>query len=254
MSRRNRKRRHRNEYIDHEEQKRERDYNIKAKFPTPKNDTQKYYNRLLSDWSRTIILALGPAGTGKTYLAVHHAIQALQNKDIEKIVITRPAVTVEEDHGFLPGSIVDKMMPWMKPIIDVLTEYWSPKHVQYMMENEIVEIAPLAYMRGRTFKNAWIIADEMQNSTPEQMKMVLTRIGDNSRMTITGDLDQHDRGYENNGLADFVWKVGKPQDKVVTKVEFEYRDIERHPAVSRVLNIYGDDYVEDAQDKVIKIS
>ena len=169
-------------------------------------------------------------------------------------MVTRPAVSVDEQHGFLPGSLMEKMAPWTRPIFDVFEEYYTPEQVEYMINDNKVEVAPLAYMRGRTFKDAFIIADEMQNATDSQMKMLLTRIGTGSKIVVTGDLNQHDRGYENNGLADFVWKVGKPQDKVVTKVEFEYRDIERHPAVSRVLNIYGDDYVEDAQDKVIKIS
>ena len=127
--------------------------------------------------------------------AVHHAVQSFNAGDIKKIVITRPAVSVDESHGYLPGGLVDKMMPWIRPIFDIMAEYWSPQHIKWLMESELIEIAPLAFMRGRTFKESWIIADEMQNATVEQMKMILTRIGEGSRMVITGDLAQHDRGY-----------------------------------------------------------
>ena len=253
MSKKNRKNKHNLAYADNTLNFE----NIRNKPPQiiPRSLAQEHYVDILTDINCSIAITSGPAGTGKTYLAMLASIRALRLGQVEKIVLTRPAVGVDDErHGFLPGDLNAKMEPWTSPLFDVLKEYYSPKEITRMLEEEIIEISPLAFMRGRTFKKSWIIADEMQNSTPEQMKMVLTRIGDNSRMTITGDLDQHDRGYEENGLADFVWKVGQPQDKVVTKVKFEHRDIERHPAVSRVLNIYGDDFVDEQPDKIIKIS
>ena len=187
---------------------------------------------------------MGPAGTGKTMLGVLAAIDAMNNRQCDKIVITRPAVSVDEQHGFLPGTLVEKMAPWTRPIFDVMEEYWSPKEIENMIEENVIEIAPLAYMRGRTFKNAWIVADEMQNATPSQMKMLLTRIGDNSKIVVTGDLNQHDRGFENNGLKDFVELLNTRNSNMIGVVEFTKHEVERHPAVSEVLNIYGDDDIK----------
>ena len=215
----------------------QRDHN-KKKVLSPRNVNQKIYDRYLCDWSCSILFALGPAGTGKTLFAVHHAIQSFNSGDIKKIVITRPAVSVDEQHGFLPGGLVDKMMPWIRPIFDIMSDYWSPQHIKWLMESELVEIAPLAYMRGRTFKDAWIIADEMQNATPEQMKMLLTRIGDNSRLVVTGDLAQYDRGYSENGLKNFLGKLENRSSDLIKVVEFERGDVSRHPAVAEVLGIY----------------
>ena len=208
----------------------------------PKNLLQEDYLEMLDDANKAIVFAMGPAGTGKTLLGVLAAIDAMQNRLCEKIVITRPAVSVDEQHGFLPGTLVEKMAPWTRPIFDVMEEYWSPKEIENMIEENVIEIAPLAYMRGRTFKNAWIVADEMQNATPSQMKMLLTRIGDNSKIVVTGDLHQHDRGFEHNGLKDFVELYEKfGTSKFIRMVKFTHNDIERHPAVSAVLDIYGDE-------------
>ena len=206
----------------------------------PRNEQQRLYHRYLNDWSKVILIALGPAGTGKTYLAVQQAVESFKAKEIERIVITRPAVSVDEKHGFLPGGLVEKMAPWIRPIVDIFREHWSPRQTEYFMKQEKIEIAPLAYMRGRTFKNCWIIADEMQNATPEQMKMLLTRIGDNSRLVVTGDLQQHDRGYEKNGLQEFVERYEKDPERynLVNTVNFGQEHIERHPVVSQVLDIY----------------
>jgi len=206
----------------------------------PKNLAQEDYLALLDDQSKDIIFATGPAGTGKTMIAVLAAIKALKEGQVEKIVVTRPAVSVDEQHGFLPGTLVEKMAPWTRPIFDVFEEYYSPHAIESMIAENIIEIAPLAYMRGRTFKNAWIIADEMQNATPNQMKMLLTRIGDGSRIIVTGDLAQHDRGYENNGLGDFTTRLSSRSHRIGA-VEFEQSDVERHPAVKEVLFIYGDE-------------
>ena len=210
----------------------------------PKNVTQEDYLEMLDDNAKAIVFAMGPAGTGKTMLGVLAAIDAMKNGRCEKIVITRPAVSVDEQHGFLPGTLVEKMAPWTRPIFDVMEEYWSPSEIENMIAENIIEIAPLAYMRGRTFKNAWIVADEMQNATPSQMKMLLTRIGENSKIVVTGDLAQHDRGFENNGLKDFVALLKKRRSNMIGVVEFQRKDVERHAAVTAVLEIYGDEDIE----------
>jgi len=208
----------------------------------PRNLNQERYLDLLLDQSCSIIIATGPAGTGKTLLAMQSAIQALKTGTIGKIVVTRPAVGVEnEKHGFLPGDLTRKMEPWVKPLFDVLHDYYTPRDTLSMLENEIIEICPLAFMRGRTFKNSLIIADEMQNATPNQMKMLLTRIGENSRIIVTGDVKQTDRKEGDNGLLDFNNLVTRFRDSdYVGVIEFTGNDIERHPAVEEVLRIYGD--------------
>lgn len=207
----------------------------------PRNLRQEDFIEHLDDLSKHIVFAMGPAGTGKTLLGVLAAVRALKEGEIEKIVVTRPAVSVDEQHGFLPGTLEEKMAPWTRPIFDVFNEYWSPQQIEAMIVDQTIEIAPLAYMRGRTFKNAYIIADEMQNATPSQMKMLLTRIGDGSRIIVTGDLAQHDRGYEHNGLKDFVHKLKQQQSSMIAVVEFGRADVERHIVVSEVLSIYGDE-------------
>jgi phosphate starvation-inducible PhoH-like protein len=206
----------------------------------PKNLAQEDYLALLDDPSKDIVFATGPAGTGKTIVAVLSAIRALKARECEKIVVTRPAVSVDEQHGFLPGTLVEKMAPWTRPIFDVFEDYYSPKEIEMMIAENIIEIAPLAYMRGRTFKNSWILADEMQNATSNQMKMLLTRIGDNSRIIVTGDITQHDRGFESNGLRDIIARVSNRSTRIGS-VEFAHSDVERHPAVKEILEIYGDE-------------
>ncbi len=168
----------------------------------PRNLSQETYLELLKNPRKYITFAIGPAGTGKTMLAVQMAIKLFKEGQISKIIVTRPAVSVDEDHGFLPGTLNQKMEPWTRPIFDVFEEYYHPKEIAEMLEDGVIEISPLAYMRGRTFKNAFVIADEMQNATPSQMKMLLTRLGDNTRMVVTGDLNQADRPKE-NGLLEF---------------------------------------------------
>ena len=172
----------------------------------PRNKNQETYMLKLLDARKDIVFGIGPAGTGKTLLAVQVAIKNFKEGLFDKIVITRPAVSVDEDLGFLPGSMEEKMAPWTRPIFDVFKEYFHPKEISSMLEDDIVEIAPLSYMRGRTFKKAFIVADEMQNATASQMKMLLTRIGEKSQMAVTGDLNQADR-MSNNGLLDFVKKL-----------------------------------------------
>jgi phosphate starvation-inducible PhoH-like protein len=172
---------------------------------TAQTPTQKVYLRKLGKRHHDILFATGPAGTGKTYLAVVHAIKELRAGNIKKIVITRPNVGAGDDLGHLPGTLIEKMAPWMQPVLDVFKEYYEVHEVERMIRDEVIEIAPLVFMRGRTLKEAFIIGDEMQNATPEQMKMFLTRIGEGSIMVITGDLHQHDRppGHV-SGLADFL--------------------------------------------------
>ncbi len=203
----------------------------------PRNEAQEEYIFSIDD--NTISFGVGPAGTGKTLIATLMGIQALKDGEVDKIVITRPAVSVDEQHGFLPGSLIEKMAPWTRPIFDVFEEYYTPKQLVEMIEDGMIEVSPLAYMRGRTFKHSWIIADEMQNATPSQMKMVLTRIGDNSKIVVTGDLDQHDRGYEENGLKDFIERLKKNQSSNISVVEFTRSDVERNPIVTEVLKAYG---------------
>ena len=186
----------------------------------PKSVKQEEYVEMLLDPTKLIVFAMGPAGTGKTMLGVLAAIKALKEGDVEKIVITRPAVEVEgEKHGFLPGTLEEKLAPWMIPIFDVFKEYYSVRELTAMMEDEIIEIAPLGMMRGRTFKNAFIIADEMQNASPTQLLMLLTRIGDGSKMVITGDLRQRDKQFiKENGLSDFFEKFEGYRGNSISKV------------------------------------
>ena len=165
-------------------------------------------------------------------------IQQLKAGNVKKIIITRPAISVDEQHGFLPGTLVEKMQPWVLPILDYFYEYFSKQQVLKMIENDVIEIAPLAYMRGRTFKDCWIIGDEMQNATPSQMKMLLTRIGTGSKIIVTGDISQHDRGYEQNGLKDIIERF--KSNPRIAMCHFDDKDIERHPVIEAVLRLYQD--------------
>ena len=213
---------------------RQKDVNI-----VPRNFHQDDLLGLLEDRNINIVFAIGPAGTGKTLISTLVGIQALKKNKIDKFVITRPAVSVDEQHGFLPGTLQEKMAPWTRPIIDVFEEYYSPDQIEYMLNDNKVEIAPLAFMRGRTFKNSYIVADEMQNATDNQMKMLLTRIGEGSKLVVTGDLAQHDRGYESNGLKLFIERLQRIASERIKVVEFANTDIERHPVVDEVLEIYN---------------
>lgn len=206
---------------------------------TARNSNQKTYLQKLQEESISIVFAIGPAGTGKTMLAVMHGIKLYQEGLVDKIIVTRPAVSVDEDLGFLPGTLNEKMAPWTRPIFDVLGEYYKAQDIAKMLEEGVIEISPLAYMRGRTFKNAYIIADEMQNATVNQMKMLLTRLGENSKMVVTGDLAQADR-VNDNGLINFCNLLKNKQMKHIDIVQFDHKDIERHDAVKEVLSLYGD--------------
>jgi phosphate starvation-inducible PhoH-like protein len=206
----------------------------------PRNIAQEEYIANLHDATQRIVIATGPAGTGKTYLAVQKAVQEFMNGDATRIVITRPAVTVDEDLGFLPGDMIKKMAPWTRPLMDVFEEYYSPKEISAMLEEGTIEVCPLAYMRGRTFKNCVIIFDEGQNTTISQMKMALTRIGEGTRMFITGDLKQSDLRRE-NGLYDFFKKLEACSSHAISLTSFTRDHIERDPIVTEILRCYGDD-------------
>jgi phosphate starvation-inducible PhoH-like protein len=206
----------------------------------PKSRAQERLILSLFDPETHITIAVGPAGTGKTYLAMQAAIKALRTGEVEKIVLTRPAVEVDgEKHGFLPGDLNQKMEPWTRPLLDTLNEYYSPKDVAQMLADQIIEISPLAFMRGRTFKSAYIIADEMQNSTPGQTKMLLTRIGAGSRIVVTGDVEQADRTKSNNGLIDLCERLQKAGVKGVDVCQLTDRDIQRHPIIGKILEMYS---------------
>ena len=214
---------------------------FESKFTTPKNQSQEYYHSQLKRKNKKIVVATGPAGTGKTLFATEWGVRNFLLGNYEKLIFTRPSVSVDEDLGYLPGTLEEKMAPWVRPIYDILYTFITPKEVTTLMEDKVIEIAPLGYMRGRTFKNCWIVADEMQNSTIAQMKMLMTRLGENSRMIITGDLEQYDRIQELNGLEDFLDKFKGKRSSSITSVEFQKGDIQREEVVKEVLDIYGGD-------------
>jgi phosphate starvation-inducible PhoH-like protein len=206
----------------------------------PRNKSQETYILELLDRERDIVFGIGPAGTGKTLLACQAGVKAFLDGSVDRIIVTRPAVSADEDLGFLPGTLEEKMAPWTRPIFDVFREYFYANEIEGMIKEGVIEISPLAYMRGRTFKNSFIIADEMQNATQNQMKMLLTRIGNESQMVVTGDLNQADR-LKDNGLIDFINHLESRESKHISAVFFKQGDIERHDAVKEVLEIYGDD-------------
>jgi phosphate starvation-inducible protein PhoH and related proteins len=206
----------------------------------PKTRNQEKLVLNLLDADQHIVVAVGPAGTGKTYLAMQAAVRAFQKGECERIILTRPAVTVEdEQHGFLPGNLVAKMEPWTRPLLDVLREHYRPQDIVLMLEDQTIEISPLAFMRGRTFKRSWIIADEMQNATPAQMKMLLSRIGTNSKIVVTGDVEQADRFNGENGLLDLCDRLSSSAVNGIGLTEFSARDIQRHPIITSVLKLYS---------------
>ena len=221
---------------------------VKSTFQ-PKTKNQRDFLQLMRDTEVDIVIAIGPAGTGKTMLACYSAVEALRGGKIHKIVITRPVVSVDEELGFLPGGLESKMDPWTRPVFDVLRESYTAKDIERMTEEGIIEIVPLGFMRGRTFKHTWIIADEMQNSSPTQMLMLATRIGDGSKMVITGDLNQSDRDIYDNGLREIYEKVRDPRNAFamdcVKYIELEKDDVQRSRAAKRILDIYSEPRIHD---------
>uniref|UniRef100_A0A6C0DQM6 PhoH-like protein n=1 Tax=viral metagenome TaxID=1070528 RepID=A0A6C0DQM6_9ZZZZ len=221
------------------------------KFTKPKNPHQEEYVNILRNREKKIVVATGPAGTGKTLFATEFAVKNYLSGNCEKLIFTRPSVSVDEDLGYLPGTLEEKMAPWVRPIYDVLYNFILPKEVEQLMEEKVIEIAPLGFMRGRTFKNSWIVADEMQNSTTSQMKMLLTRLGENSRLVITGDLEQFDRTNEQNGLEDFLSKFKGKRSSSITSYEFQRSDIQREDVVREVLDIYSREVIPDEYKEFI---
>ncbi len=198
---------------------------------TPKSAGQKRLMTALD--SNNLVVALGPAGTGKTYLAIAKAVEALDAGRVEKIILSRPAIEAGESIGFLPGAMEDKLAPYLRPLTDALHDRMSGKKAKALMAEGVIEIAPVAYMRGRTFNNAFVVLDEAQNCTFAQLKMVLTRLGWGSTMVLAGDPNQSDLPIDQSGLKDVAERLKRaPSAKLV---RMDKRDIVRHPIVAEVL-------------------
>jgi phosphate starvation-inducible PhoH-like protein len=204
----------------------------------PRTDAQKAY--VLSLMNNELAFGIGPAGTGKTYLAVAVAVNKFINGEVDRIILSRPAVEAGEKLGYLPGDMKDKVDPYMQPLYDALNDFLPGKTLAKLIEEKRIEIAPLAFMRGRTLANAFVVLDEAQNATAMQMKMFLTRLGEGSRMVITGDRSQIDlpRGVQ-SGLTDAERLL-----KSVSGISFNYftaKDVVRHPLVAAIIEAYDDD-------------
>lgn len=200
----------------------------------PKTLGQKLYVDAIDE--NTIVFGIGPAGTGKTYLAMAKAVQALQRKEVSRIILTRPAVEAGERLGFLPGTLNDKIDPYLRPLFDALHEMLDPESVPKLMASGTIEVAPLAYMRGRTLNDSFIILDEAQNTTPEQMKMFLTRLGFNSRMVITGDITQIDLPTGTSGLRTALEVLEEVDGMAMSYLTSD--DVVRHSLVARIIDAY----------------
>ena len=200
----------------------------------PIGENQFEYCQLLADKGVSVLAGIGPAGCGKTAFACQAAIKSLFLGEVDRVVLTRPLVSVDEELGFLPGTMERKMDPWVRPMMDILKEFYSGSEIRRLMDEGIIEISPLAYMRGRTFRRSFLIADEMQNSSPNQMLMM-------SRLVITGDLLQSDRSGV-NGLADFYGRLSKQSyDSEIRYVQFEVNDVQRSSVVASILRLYSSD-------------
>lgn len=214
--------------------------------PGDEGREQSYLRRIKarSDGQQTLIeaieehnlcLALGPAGTGKTYIAVAKAVEALEDGEVGRIVLSRPAVEAGESIGFLPGAMEDKLAPYLRPLYDALADRLSPKRLRALMAEGLIEIAPVGYMRGRTLNNAFIVIDEAQNCTFGQLKMLLTRLGWNSTMVVTGDPNQSDLLAGMSGLSDVAARLEAVEDIAVIRLNQD--DIVRHPLVASMLDV-----------------
>ncbi|MDR7111971.1 phosphate starvation-inducible PhoH-like protein [Microbacterium trichothecenolyticum] len=208
----------------------------RGKVIRPKTLGQKAYVDAIEE--NTIVFGIGPAGTGKTYLAMAKAVQALQRKEVSRIILTRPAVEAGERLGFLPGTLTDKIDPYLRPLYDALNEMMDPELVPKLMATGTIEVAPLAYMRGRTLNDSFVVLDEAQNTTPEQMKMFLTRLGFGTRMVVTGDITQIDLPQGASGLRLVTRVLGDIDD-----IHFSYLtsdDVVRHTLVGRIVDAYSE--------------
>ena len=215
---------------------------VKLSGITPRNPKQKLFVDILKRPDRPIVIGYGQAGCGKTVLSAHVGCTKLQTGEVNKIIITRPTVCVGgDDLGYLPGTLEQKLAPWMRPVYDALLLNYSPTKIKQMMDNGVVEVASLAHMRGRTFNDTWVICDEAQNTTIDQMLMVLTRIGKGSKLVVTGDPLQHDRSIVVNGLSDLLRRYHNHPHKsdMVEIVEFTSSDVERHPVIPFILELYS---------------
>lgn len=210
---------------------------------------QKNYVQAMAD--NDIVFSIGPAGTGKTYLAVVMAVRALRNKEVQRIILVRPAVEAGEKLGFLPGDLIEKVNPYLRPLYDGLFDILGLDVAQRYMEKNIIEVAPLAYMRGRTLNDAFIILDEAQNTTPQQMKMFLTRLGFGSRAVITGDITQVDLPKENfSGLIE-IQKILKG----IEGISYNYlsrEDVVRHPLVQRIIDAYEEYEITEPENSQVR--
>jgi phosphate starvation-inducible PhoH-like protein len=217
----------------------------------PMNQEQQYYIDCMNDPKTSITICTGSAGSGKSLFAIVHAVQELSNGNINKIILTRPTVSVEGESelGFLPGNMQDKMSPYTQPLFDILHEHFSKTEVNRMVADGIIEISPLSFMRGRTFKNSIIVADEMQNSTPEQMLMLASRIGTKSKLITTGDLFQSDLGHR-NGLSDLLDKLENRKSYSKSIKVVKLYEVLRSPIVKEILDIYNNiDYIDESKQK-----
>ena len=213
----------------------------------PKSKTQQLYFDAIRNESIKLVIASGPAGTGKTLFPTQHAAKLLSETK-QKIILTRPLISVDEELGYLPGNIHQKMDPWIIPIFDVLREFFTQKEINYFVAEKRLDIVPLAFMRGRTFKDTFIIGDELQNTSCKQMLMLLTRIGENSKLVITGDIEQCDN--TENGLLDLLQKINLKYsdntsdkeiliDDIITLINLDKEDIQRSVIISKILDIYN---------------
>jgi phosphate starvation-inducible PhoH-like protein len=200
----------------------------------PKTEGQRRYVDAIDE--HTIVFGIGPAGTGKTYLAMAKAVQALQRKEVSRIILTRPAVEAGERLGFLPGTLTDKIDPYLRPLYDALNEMMDPELVPKLLASGTVEVAPLAYMRGRTLNDSFVVLDEAQNTTPEQMKMFLTRLGFGSKMVVTGDITQVDLPGGASGLRLVTRILDRIDD--IHFAELTSDDVVRHTLVGRIVDAY----------------
>lgn len=208
----------------------------RGKVIRPKTLGQKEYVDAIDE--NTVVFGIGPAGTGKTYLAMAKAVQALQRKEVERIILTRPAVEAGERLGFLPGTLTDKIDPYLRPLYDALNEMMDPEIVPRLMASGTIEVAPLAYMRGRTLNDSFVVLDEAQNTTPEQMKMFLTRLGFGTRMVVTGDITQVDLPQGSSGLR-LVTRVLDGMDDIHF-ARLTSDDVVRHSLVGRIVDAYSE--------------
>lgn len=204
--------------------------------------------KLVDDYdTNDLLFAIGPAGSGKTYTAIALAVRAFKNKEVKRIILTRPAVEAGENLGFLPGDLKEKLDPYLRPLYDALMDMIHPRKLAELIENGIIEIAPLAYMRGRTLDNAFVILDEAQNTTINQLKMFLTRMGKNARFIVTGDTTQIDlKPKSKSGLIQAM-KILKGI-KGISIVEFDERDIIRHHLVKYIVNAYDKLQMNDQEE------